>query len=96
METHIASAYELPLDDATIDRAFLIAVLPEISDQARALAELHRVLKPGGLLSITEEFMDPDYPFAFEIIRRVEPAGFKLDQRFGNFFLYTLNFREEA
>lgn len=96
VETHIASAYELPLDDATIDRAFLIAVLPEISDQARALAELHRVLKPGGLLSITEEFMDPDYPFAFETIRRVEAAGFKLDRRFGNFFLYTLNFREEA
>jgi SAM-dependent methyltransferase len=96
VETHIANAYELPLDDATIDRAFLIAVLPEISDQARALAELHRVLKPGGLLSITEEFMDPDYPFAFETIRRVEAAGFKLDQRFGNFFLYTLNFREEA
>jgi len=96
VETHIASAYELSLDDATIDRAFLIAVLPEISDQARALAELHRVLKPGGLLSITEEFMDPDYPFAFETIRRVEAAGFKLDRRFGNFFLYTLNFREEA
>jgi len=96
VETHIASAYELPLDDATIDRAFLIAVLPEIPDQARALAELHRVVKPGGLLSITEEFMDPDYPFAFEIIRRVEAAGFKLDRRFGNFFLYTLNFREEA
>jgi ubiquinone/menaquinone biosynthesis C-methylase UbiE len=96
VETHIASAYELPLDDATIDRAFLIAVLPEISDQARALAELHRVVKPGGLLSITEEFMDPDYPFAFETIRRVEAAGFKLNRRFGNFFLYTLNFREEA
>jgi ubiquinone/menaquinone biosynthesis C-methylase UbiE len=67
-------------------------VLPEIPDQTRALAELRRVLKPGGVLSITEEFLDPDYPFAFETIRRAETAGFSLEQRFGNWWLYTLNF----
>ena len=93
VETHVADAYHLPLDDESVDRAFLVTVLPEIPDQARALAELHRVLKPGGLLSITEEFPDPDYPFAFETIRRVEAAGFGLEQRFGNFWRYTANFR---
>jgi ubiquinone/menaquinone biosynthesis C-methylase UbiE len=92
VETHIASAYDLPLDDDSIDRAFLITVLPEIPDQARALAELRRVLKPGGVLSITEEFLDPDYLFEFETIRRAETAGFSLEQRFGNLWLYTLNF----
>jgi ubiquinone/menaquinone biosynthesis C-methylase UbiE len=96
VETHVADAYHLPLDDAGLDRAFLVTVLPEIPDQARALVELRRVLKPGGLLSITEEFADPDYPFAFETIQRVEAAGFKLDQRFGNFWVYTLNFRRDA
>jgi ubiquinone/menaquinone biosynthesis C-methylase UbiE len=96
VETHVADAYHLPLEDASVDRAFLVTVLPEIPDQARALAELRRVIKPGGLLSITEEFADPDYPFAFETIRRVEAAGFKLDQRFGNFWVYTLNFRPNA
>jgi len=59
VETHVASAYELPLDDESTDRAFLVTVLPEILDRQRALAELRRVLKPGGLLSITEEFPDP-------------------------------------
>jgi ubiquinone/menaquinone biosynthesis C-methylase UbiE len=39
-----------------------VTVLPEIPDRRRALAELRRVLKPGGVLSITEEFVDPDYP----------------------------------
>jgi ubiquinone/menaquinone biosynthesis C-methylase UbiE len=96
VETPIADAYHLPLDDKSVDRAFLVTVLPEIPDQARALAELRRVLKPGGLLSITEEFADPDYPFEFETIRRVEAAGFKLDRRFGNFWVYTLNFRRDA
>jgi ubiquinone/menaquinone biosynthesis C-methylase UbiE len=96
VETHVADAYHLPLDDASVGRAFLVTVLPEIPDQARALAELRRVLKPDGLLSITEEFADPDYPFASETVRRVEAAGFKLDQRFGNFWVYTLNFRRDA
>jgi SAM-dependent methyltransferase len=96
VETHVADAYYLPLDDASVDRAFLVTVLPEIPDQSRALAELRRVLKPGGLLSITEEFADPDYPFAFETVRRVGAAGFSLERRFGNFWVYTLNFRRDA
>jgi ubiquinone/menaquinone biosynthesis C-methylase UbiE len=96
VETHVAGAYELPLENETIDRAFLVTVLPEIPDQNRALAELWRVLKPGGQLSVTEEFMDPDYPFPFETIRRVEAAGFELVQRFGNFGVYTVNFRRKS
>lgn len=96
VETHVANAYHLPLDDGSVDRALLVTVLPEIPDQARALAELRRVLKPGGLLSITEEFTDPDYPLAFETIRRAEAAGFKLERHFGNFWLYTVNFRKDA
>jgi ubiquinone/menaquinone biosynthesis C-methylase UbiE len=96
VETHVASAYDLPLDDGSVDRAFLVTVLPEIPDQTRALAELRRVLKSGGTLSITEEFLDPDYPFTSETIRRVEAAGFRLERRFGNLLLYTLNFRRDA
>jgi ubiquinone/menaquinone biosynthesis C-methylase UbiE len=93
VETHVASAHELPLGDRSVDRAFLITVLPEIPDRPRALAELNRVLKPGGTLSITEEFSDPDYLFASETTRLVEGAGFRLDERFGNLWVYTLNFR---
>jgi len=38
----------LPLESESVDRALVVTVLPEISDQSRALAELWRVLKPGG------------------------------------------------
>ena len=94
VETHVADAYHLPLAEASVDRAFLVSVLPEIPDQSRALAELHRTLKPGGVLSITEEFPDPDYPLASETIKQVEAAGFQLVERYGNFWLYTLNFKK--
>ena len=92
-ETHVASAYELPLEDKSVDRAFLVTVLPEIPDRQRTLAELRRVLKPDGVLSITEEFMDPDYPLARTTIRWAEKAGFELAERHGNWWVYTLNFR---
>jgi ubiquinone/menaquinone biosynthesis C-methylase UbiE len=94
VETHVGSAYELPLTDESVDRAFLVTVLPEIPDRQRALAELHRVLRPGGVLSIAEEFMDPDYPLARTTIRWAEEAGFELAQRHGNWWMYTLNFRK--
>ena len=96
VETHVASAYDLPLDDASVDRAFLVTVLPEIPDRQRALAELHRVLKPGGILSLTEEFTDPDYPPRRTTVRWASQAGFDLVERFGNWWIYTLNFRKPA
>jgi SAM-dependent methyltransferase len=94
VETHVASAYELPVEDGSIDRAFLVTVLPEIPDRQRALAELRRVLKPGGVLSITEEFLDPDYPLARTTERWAEQAGFELAESHGNWWVYTLNFRK--
>ena len=96
LETHVASAYDLPLEDESVDRAFLVTVLPEIPDRYRALVEVNRVLKPGGVLSITEEFLDPDYPIARTIIRLAREAGFRLAEQYGNWFVYTLNFQKPA
>ena len=96
VETHVSDAYHLPLEDESLDRAFLVTVLPEISDRQRALAELRRVLKPDGVLSITEEFLDPDYPLARTTIRWAAEAGFELAERYGNWWVYTLNFRKQA
>jgi ubiquinone/menaquinone biosynthesis C-methylase UbiE len=95
VETHVASAYELPIDDNTVDRAFLITVLPEIPDPVRALREVYRVLKPDGIVSTTEEFLDPDYPSRKTTIAWVEAAGFKLTEDYGNWWNYTLNFRRK-
>jgi SAM-dependent methyltransferase len=92
VETHVASAYDLPIEDESVDRAFLVTVLPEIPHQYLALDQLRRVIKSGGLLSITEDFTDPDYAFPFETVQLVEDVGFTRERFYGNFWLYTLNF----
>ena len=48
------SADALPAADASMDAAVASLVLCSVPDQARALAELHRVLRPGGDLRFFE------------------------------------------
>jgi ubiquinone/menaquinone biosynthesis C-methylase UbiE len=54
-------ARKLPFADNQFDAAYLVAVLGEIPDQAAALKELSRVLRPGGRLVVGELFGDPHW-----------------------------------
>jgi arsenite methyltransferase len=45
---HEGSAISLPFDDRAFDRALCVQVLEHVPDVPGALAELHRVLRPGG------------------------------------------------
>jgi ubiquinone/menaquinone biosynthesis C-methylase UbiE len=47
-------AERLPVDDGSMDAAVASLVLCSVPDQAVALAEIHRVLKPGGQLRFYE------------------------------------------
>jgi arsenite methyltransferase len=65
----LGSVDELPLPDESVDVATTRSVLIYLGDKLRALRELHRVLRPGGRLSIFEpinafEFPQPEHRFA--------------------------------
>ena len=47
------SITELPFSDAQFDLAVCLDVVEHIDDEVRALAELHRVVRPGGALVVT-------------------------------------------
>lgn len=89
-----SSAYELPFDDNSLDAVYMITVLQEIPDRGRALQQAKRVLKPGGILAITELFPDPDYPWKSTTIKLGTKAGFVLDEASGNFWNYTVRFKK--
>ncbi len=52
-----AVADALPVEDASVDAAVVSLVLCSVPDQARALAELARVLRPGGELRYYEHVL---------------------------------------
>lgn len=71
-------ANSLPYRDHVFDAAFLIAVLGEIPDEAGALRELHRVLKPSGRLVVGEVVIDPDFVPLPALKQKAVEAGFDL------------------
>jgi ubiquinone/menaquinone biosynthesis C-methylase UbiE len=75
------------------DRVVLAMVLGEVRDRRKAVRELYAALEPGGVLSVTEIFGDPDYRRPSTVRREVEGAGFRLVRSFGGFPAYTLNFQ---
>jgi ubiquinone/menaquinone biosynthesis C-methylase UbiE len=90
----LGNAYELPLEDQSIDTISLITVLQEIPDKHKALIEARRVLRQDGRVAITELLVDPDYPSRKKTIRQVTKEGFEVEADEGNLFNYTIRFKK--
>lgn len=90
-----ASAYKLPFENNFFDLVYMITVLPEIPDQNKALQEIKRVLKSGGILAVTEFLPDPHYPLKSTVIKKGKEANFILEEVSGSFWNYTVRFKKE-
>lgn len=92
----LADAGRLPFEEHSFDVVLLVTVLGEIADRKSFLREAGRVLKPGGVLSVSEHRPDPDFsPFA-AVRSLVEAEGFELSGRYGGSWSYTANFRRSS
>ena len=82
----------MPIENDSVDAAMMISALPTIPDRLAALKEIKRVLKPGGVLVIGEELLEPQYVRPIIIQEWTLEAGFKLVGRSGSPFSYLLKF----
>ncbi len=87
-----ADAGRLPFADDTFDLLYLVTVLGEIADRGAFLGEARRVLKTGGVLSVSEHLPDPDFSTCATVRSLIEGAGFKFLGRRGVSWSYTADF----
>jgi SAM-dependent methyltransferase len=85
-------AQDLIFEDNRFDGAFLVTVLGEIPDQAAALRELARVVKPGGRVVFGEVAFDPHVVTLGDLKERAEAAGLRFERKAGTPVGYVARF----
>jgi ubiquinone/menaquinone biosynthesis C-methylase UbiE len=90
---HLCDGETFPFADGGFDRIFMVAALGEIENRSAYLKEFYRMLKPDGILSVTELAGDPDR-ISIETLKKIVPdAGFVFSRFYRNLWNYTINFR---
>ena len=83
---YVCDLVEIPVEDARFDHVLLTQVLEHIPEPARVVAELHRVLKPGGTLWLTAPLFYAEHERPYDFFRYtqfglrhlLESAGFEV------------------
>lgn len=94
VEFVVADASVLPFDRDSFDVVYMVAVFGEVSRPAELIQEIHRILKPDGILSISEHLPDPDFARFSKLSVFVREQGFELDRHAGWSWTYTANFKK--
>ncbi len=96
---YLAKAEELPFEDKSFDIIVSTDVLEHVLDLNAAIAEMYRVLKPGGHLIVRvpyreelSSYLKEDYPYEFAHLRNFDEYGLQL--LFSRIFKF--NFIEES
>jgi ubiquinone/menaquinone biosynthesis C-methylase UbiE len=87
-----ADVMALPLATHSVDIVVAVTVLGEVASKTKVIAEVARVLRTGGVFSVSEHMPDPDYQ-RFPRVRELCAAhGLQFVKRYGHALNYTANF----
>ena len=93
---HQCDGSSFPFPDRSFDRIVLVTVLGEVAERDAYLREFARLLKPNGLLSISEAAGDPDKLEQDELALLLAPYGFIPTAQYGSRRNSTANFNQAA
>jgi SAM-dependent methyltransferase len=65
----VADAHKIPFDEKTFDAVWIQAVLEHVLDPAVVVAEIHRILKPSGIVYAETPFMQQVHERAYDFTR---------------------------
>lgn len=91
-----ANAQAPEMRAADFDRALLVTVLGEVPDPEKAMRALYSALNSGGVLSVTELIIDPDYQRRSQVRALGQRVGFDIERSYGTVLAFTQNFRKPA
>jgi SAM-dependent methyltransferase len=69
---YVCDLARIPVEDARFDHVLLTQVLEHIPEPAEVLAELHRVMKPGGTLWLTAPLFYAEHEKPYDFYRYTE------------------------
>jgi ubiquinone/menaquinone biosynthesis C-methylase UbiE len=72
----------------------MVTVMGEVENKNEYLNEFYRILKPGGILSISELAGDPDKMILDEVKELAENADFEYYRIYGSERNFTINFKK--
>jgi SAM-dependent methyltransferase len=78
----LADAHKLPFANGTFDGVWIQAVLEHVLDPAAVVDQLHRVLKPGGIVYAETPFMQQVHERAYDFTRFTQSGHRWLFRRF--------------
>lgn len=94
IEYHLCNGLDFPFEDNKFDLIYMVTVLGEVENKEQYIREFFRMLRPGGVLSISEQAGDPDKMSIEEIKEIVYGFGFKFSKFYGTKNNFTINFRK--
>lgn len=76
----VANAEKLPFESNSLDKVVSVCALEHFKDDEKALAEMNRVLKPGGILVLTVD------SFTYKAVNKILQAKHKVKAQVVNYY----------
>jgi ubiquinone/menaquinone biosynthesis C-methylase UbiE len=84
----------LPIISESFDVVYLVTVLGEVTNPENCLIEINRILKGGGMLSISEMRGDSDFLSMEDLNKLVASVGFEMFEKHISKKGFTINYKK--